>query len=150
MTFLKAEDVITGKQARAFATINSQVEELFYAKSIEAKIEKNKTDVPILGKMNVGKKSTGWSGSGTLTVYYVTSLFRSLMLKYIKTGKDFYFDLQITNEDTTSSIGKQTTVLKNCNLDSVIIASFDASSDDAMEEELPFTFEDADILDKFK
>ncbi|EHQ88288.1 phage tail tube protein [Desulfosporosinus youngiae] len=150
MAFMKSEDVITGKQARAFATINGQVEELFYAKSIEATIEKTKTDVPILGRMNVAKKSTGWSGSGTLTVYYVTSLFRSLMLKYIKTGKDFYFDLQITNEDTTSSIGKQTTVLKNCNLDSVIIASFDASSDDAIEEELPFTFEDADILDKFK
>lgn len=150
MAFMKSEDVITGKQARAFATINGQVEELFYAKSIEAKIEKTKTDVPILGRMNVAKKSTGWSGSGTLTVYYVTSLFRTLMLKYIKTGKDFYFDLQITNEDTTSNIGKQTTVLKNCNLDSVIIASFDASSDDAIEEELPFTFEDADILDKFK
>ncbi|EHQ92094.1 phage tail tube protein [Desulfosporosinus youngiae] len=149
MPFMKSEDAIIGKQARAFATINGRVEELFYAKSIEATIEKTKTDIPILGRMNVAKKSTGWSGSGTLTIYYVTSLFRALMLDYIKTGRDFYFDLQITNEDPTSSVGKQTTVLKRCNLDSVIIASFDASSDDAIEEEMPFTFEDADLLDQF-
>lgn len=71
------------------------------------------------------------------------------MMEYIKTGKDFYFDLQIVNEDPASTVGKQTSVLKDCNLDSVVAAAFDATSDDPLEEELPFTFDDFDLLDQF-
>ncbi|MEM5816899.1 MAG: phage tail tube protein, partial [Desulfitobacterium hafniense] len=112
-------------------------------------IEKNKADVPILGRTNVGKKAAGWTGSGTLTIYYITSLFRQLMIDYVKTGRDFYFDLQIVNEDPASGVGKQTIVLKGCNLDSVTAASFDITSDDPLEEEMPFTFEDIDMLDQF-
>lgn len=149
MTFFRSQDAISGKMARAYATINGRIEELFYAKSIEATIEKNKVDVPVLGRTTTPQRSTGWSGSGTLTIYYVTSLFRQLMVEYVKTGKDFWFDLQIVNEDPVSSAGKQTVVLKNCNLDSVVIAQFDATSDDMLEEEMPFTFDDVEILDSF-
>lgn len=147
--FFREGDAISGKQAKAFATINGRVEELFYAKSLEATIEKNKVDVPVLGRTNTPQRSSGWSGTGTMTVYYVTSLFRQLMIDYVKTGRDFWFDLQIMNEDPVSSTGKQTTLLKGCNLDSVVIAQFDSTSDDMLEEEMPFTFSDADLLDQF-
>ncbi len=149
MAFMNERNAVSGKQAKAFATINGRVEELFYAKSLDATIEKKKSDVPVLGKTNVGKKTAGWSGSGTLTVYYVTSLFRELTLEYIKTGRDFYFDLQVINEDTSSNNGKQTAVLKNCNLDKITAAKFDGTSDDMLDEELSFTFDDYDLLDSF-
>lgn len=147
--FMNERDALSGKQAKAFVTMNGRVEELFYAKSLEAKITKKKTDVPVLGKTNVGKRSAGWDGTGTLTIYYVTSLFRSLMLDYVKNGTDFYFDLQIINEDPQSGAGKETKILKNCNLDEVIAAKFDAASDDLLEEELPFTFGDYELLNEF-
>ncbi|MNW41166.1 Phage-like element PBSX protein XkdM [compost metagenome] len=147
--FFRETDAISGKQAKAYATIDGQVEELFYAKSLEATIEKNKVDVPVLGKTNTPQRSAGWSGSGTLTIYYVTSKFRQLMRAYIQTGQDFWFDLMIVNEQPGSGTGKQTTFLKGCNLDSVIAARFDATSDDMLEEELPFTFNDYDIKDQF-
>lgn len=147
--FFRESDAISGKQARAYITINGQREELFYAKSLEATLEKNKIDVPILGKANTPQRSAGWSGSGTLTIYYVTSVFRRLMIEYAKTGRDFWFDLQVVNEDPQSSAGKQTIVLRNCNLDSIVITQFDATSDDMLEEELPFTFSDVDMLDQF-
>lgn len=143
------KDALSGKQAKAYATINGRVEELFYARSLEATITKNKTDVPVLGKTNVGQKPTGWSGSGTLNIYYITSLFRQLMLEYIKTGRDFYFDLQVVNEDPDSDAGRQTVVLKNCNLDEVSAAQFDITSDEPMNEDMPFTFTDYEILDDF-
>ena len=149
MTFFRENDAISGKQAKAYATINGRVEELFYAKSIEATIEKNKVDVPVLGKTNTPKRSAGWSGSGTMTIYYVTSVFRQLMRNYIKTGQDFWFDLQITNEQPGSFAGRQTALLMECNLDSVIAARFDATSDDMLDEEMPFTFNDYDILEEF-
>jgi len=149
MTYFRETDAISGKQAKAYVTINGRVEELFYAKSIEATIEKNKVDVPVLGKANTPQRSAGWSGSGTLTMYYVTSTFRQLMRNYIKTGQDFWFDLMVTNEQPGSSTGRQTTTLKGCNLDSVIAARFDAASDDMLEEELPFTFHDFELDEQF-
>lgn len=148
MAFFRADDTISGKEAKAQININGQIEDLLYAKSAEATFEKKKTEVNTLGKRGTQSKATGWSGTGTMTVYYATSLFRKLATQYIKTGKDFYFDLIITNEDPGSSIGKQTTVLYNCNIDSVILAKFDVESE-VLEEEIPFTFDDADILDEF-
>ena len=149
MVFFREIDAISGKHATATAVIDGRKEELFYAKSLEATIEKNKVDVPVLGKTNTPQRSTGWSGSGTLTIYYVTSLFRRLMVEYVKTGRDFWFDLMVVNEDPNSSAGRQRVVLKGCNLDSIVIAKFDATSDDMLDEELPFTFSDVDLLESF-
>jgi hypothetical protein len=149
MAFFREMDAISGKHAKAYATINGDVQELFYAKSLEATIEKNKVDVPVLGKTNTPQRGAGWSGSGTLTVYYVTSKFRQLMRDYIKTGQDFWFDLMIINEQPGSSTGRQVIKLIGCNLDSIIAARFDASSDDMLEEELPFTFHDFDVDEQF-
>ncbi|MFC6334293.1 phage tail tube protein [Paenibacillus septentrionalis] len=149
MSYFMEKDAISGKHARAYVKIGDRREELFYAKSLEATIEKNKVDVPVLGKTNTPQRSAGWNGTGTLTVYYVTSVFRELMSEYIKTGKDFWFDLIVMNEQPGSSTGKQTVVLENCNIDSVIAARFDASSDDMLEEEMPFTFNGYQIQDTF-
>lgn len=148
MGFFKAGDTISGQEARAYITVNGRNEELFYAKKIESKVEKQKTEIKTLGKRGTQNKAAGWKGTGTLTVYYATSLFRELMLKYMKQGVDTYFDLAVTNEDPTSNIGKQTIVLKDCNLDEVSMALFDVDSE-VLEEDMSFTFEDADMLDKF-
>lgn len=148
MAYLKAGDTISGKEGRAYATINGQVEEMFYIKSLEAKIEKQKTEVRTLGRRGTQHKATGWSGSGTMTIYYVTTLFRQLMLEYIKTGRDVYFDVTVVNEDPTSSIGRQTVVLKGVNLDNTILAKLDVDSE-VLDEDIDFTFDDVDILDRF-
>lgn len=149
MGFLRADDTISGKEGRAYATINGRVEEMFFIKQLEATIEKEKAEVKTLGRRGTQHKATGWSGSGSMTIYYVTTLFRQLMLDYIKTGKDTYFDVTIVNEDPTSSIGRQTVVLKNVNLDSVIVAKLDTESD-ALDEDVDFTFDDVDVLDSFR
>lgn len=149
MAFFREQDAISGKMARAYATVNGAVEELFYARTGEATAEKNKVDVPVLGRTNVASRAAGWNGTGTLNMYYVTSLFRELMIRYIKTGEDFYFDLMIVNEQPGSNAGKQTIVLKNCNVDSMILTQFDITTDDMLEEEIPFTYSDADMPDTF-
>ncbi len=149
MTYFNSNDAISGKQAKAFATINGDVEELFYAKSLESTIEINKVDVPVLGRTNTPSVPSGWTGSGTLTIYYVTSTFRQLVRDYVKKGTPFYFDLQVVNEDPASDIGKQTALLKDCSIDSIIAAKFDNTTDDKMDEEIPFTFNDYDLLDNF-
>ena len=139
MSYLKAGDTISGQEAVAKMTIKN---------SDEATCEIEKTDVKTLGKRGAQHKPNGWSGSGKMTVYYVTSLFRNMALQYIKTGIPVYFDIMVSNNDPASSVGPQTTVLKNCSLDSVILAKFDVESE-VMDEDLDFTFDDADILDSF-
>jgi hypothetical protein len=58
--------------------------------------------------------------------------------------------MQITNEDITASdIGKQTIILYDCNLDSVILAAFDADSDDTLTESMDFTAERFEIETEF-
>jgi hypothetical protein len=149
MSLFEAQDTISGKEGRAFTTINGVVEDLFYLKTLEATITKNKTVVRVVGKRNDHHKSTGWGGAGTFMIHYMTSKFRSQLNDYIKNGTDTYFDVQIVNDDPASSVGKQTTVLKNCNIDSVIAGKLDSDTDDPLDEEIPFTFEGYEVLDEF-
>ena len=116
---------------------------------VEAKFEKSKSEVPILGKLGKGNKSTGWKGTGSCTLHYNTSVFRQLMLNYKETGEDIYFDMQITNEDPTSAVGRQTIILKDCNINGGILAKFDADSE-YLDEDIDFTFEDFSIPETFK
>ena len=115
---------------------------------LEAKVEKTKTEVPILGKTGKGNKSTGWKGSGSATFHYNTSIFRELLERYKRTGEDIYFDIEVTNEDPTSSVGLQTVNLINCNIDGGILAKFDAGGE-YLDEDMDFTFEDFEIPNKF-
>ncbi|MEK4977206.1 phage tail tube protein [Bacillus sp. FSL K6-6540] len=147
--FLKAQDTISGQEGRAYLTYQNRNYEMFYIKTLEASVEKNKSEVRTLGRRGVQHKSTGWTGSGTMTIYYVTSFFRQIMYDYIKSGRDAYFDVTVTNEDPSSTIGAQTVTLKGVNLDSVIMASLDTESE-ALEEEVSFTFDDVDMGQSFQ
>lgn len=149
MKTLNAPDAISGKEGRAYAKINGNNEELFFAKAIEANIEKSKSEVKSIGKRMTGHKVTGLNGTGSMTLYYLTPLFRNLLAEYKKTGVDLYFDLVVENDDPASSAGKQTVLLIGCNLDSTVLAKLDGDSDDPLEEDADFTFEDFDILTPF-
>ncbi len=149
MKTLNAPDTISGKEGRAYAKINGNNEELFMAKTIEANVEKNKSEIKAIGKRMTGHKTTGANGSGSMTLYYLTPLFRDMIKQWKETGVDIYFDMVIENDDQESSAGKQSTLLIGCNLDSVVLAKLDGDSDDALDEDVDFTFEDFDILTVF-
>ena len=145
---MNAKDAVSASLAECFVTIEGQRYNFMQCINLEAKFEKTKTEVPILGKTGKGNKSTGWSGSGSATFHYNTSIFRELMLRYKDTGEDVYFDIQITNGDPTSGAGSQTVVLKDCNIDGGILTKFDADAD-YLDEDMDFTFEDFEIPQKF-
>ena len=71
-----------------------------------------------------------------------------MAISYIKKGKPVYFDIVVENSDPGSSIGTQTVVLKNCSLDSSVVAKFDVDTD-VLDESMNFTFDDVDMLDEF-
>lgn len=146
---MNARDSVSSKLAKCYVTIDGKRYNFMQAIDVEAKIEKTKVEVPILGKTGYGNKATGWKGTGSATFHYNTSIFRRLLLNYKNTGEDIYFDMEIINEDPTSSVGRQSIILIDCNIDGGVLAKFDAKGD-YLEEDWDFTFEDFKMPEEFK
>ena len=66
----------------------------------------------------------------------------------MKNGVDTYFELLLTNEDPTGDAGRQTVLLKEVNIEEMLIGKIDVE-EAAMEEEMKFTFGGVELLDKF-
>ena len=145
---MNARDSISAAEAECYVTIGNDRIYLMQVINLEASVEKTKTEVPIMGRTGKGNKATGWKGTGSATIHYNTSVFRKLLYQYKETGEDIYFDIQITNEDPTSHVGRQTVILKDCNLDGGIIAKMDADAE-YLDEEFDFTFEDLEMPEEF-
>ena len=145
---MNARDSISAAEAECYVTIGNDRIYLMQVINLEASVEKTKTEVPIMGRTGKGNKATGWKGTGSATIHYNTSVFRKLLYQYKENGEDIYFDIQITNEDPTSHVGRQTVILKDCNLDGGIIAKMDADAE-YLDEEFDFTFEDWEMPEEF-
>lgn len=143
------KDTVSAALAECFIKIGTRRYNFMQAINVEVKFEKTKTEVPILGKTGKGNKAVGWKGTGSATFHYNTSIFRQMMLDYKNTGEDTYFEMQITNEDKGSAVGRQTIVLMDCNIDGGILAKFDADGE-YLDEEMDFTFEDFSMPESFK
>lgn len=148
MQSMNAKDAVSASLAECFVTIEGNRYNFMQAINLEASREKTKSEIPILGRTGKGNKTTGWKGSGSATFHYNTSIFREQLYRYKETGQDVYFDIQITNEDPTSSVGRQTIILKDCNVDGGILAKFDADAE-YLDEDLDFTFEDWEMPEQF-
>lgn len=150
MKMLNAPDTISGKEGRAYVKLNGNNEELFFAKSVEVKFEKTKSQVKSIGRRMVGHKTTGGEGTGSMTLYYMTPIFRDMVTQWKRTGKDIYFDMVVENDDPETSAGKQTLLVLGVNLDSSILGKLDGDSDDPLDEDADFTFEDFEYLTPFE
>ena len=107
---MRAQDAISAKLAECFVTIEGKRYNFMQMIDFEAKVEKNKNEIPILGQTGAGNKGAGWSGTFSGTAHYNQSILRGLLLRYKKTGEDVYFDIQVSNYDPTSAAGKQTII----------------------------------------
>ncbi|MCQ2581859.1 MAG: phage tail tube protein [Alphaproteobacteria bacterium] len=145
---MNAKDAISGSLAECYITINGNRYNFMQIIDFESSVEKNKTEVPILGKTGKGNKANGWSGTFSGTAHYNQSIMRNLLYQYKETGEDTYFEIMVTNEDPTSAVGMQTVILKGCNLDGGVLAKFDANAD-YLDEDISGTFEDFEIPQKF-
>lgn len=115
----------------------------------ESKWDLNISDVPILGKVGMGHKTAGGKGSWSGKAHYNQSLIRAVADEYQKTGVMPYFEIQVSNEDPTSAVGRQTIIHNDCLFDSVVLAKFQAG-EEILEEDLSGTFESWDMPERFK
>lgn len=147
---MQARNAVSAKMAECYVTIDGNRYNFMSAINLKVTFEKNKTEIPILGRMNRGHKATSSSITGSAEFHLNTSIWRELAYRFQETGEDLYFEMQITNEDITASdIGRQTIILYGCNFDSVTLAAFDADSDDVLTESMDFTAERFEMPEKY-
>lgn len=147
--YMLSKDSMGASLAECFITIGSKRYNCFNMINFEANFNKSKTKIPILGKTGKGNKATGWDGDFKATIHYNTSIFREMMYQFKETGEDVYFEIQVTNEDPSSSAGRQTVNFYGCNIDGGTLAKFDADGE-YLDEEVDGTFDDFEIPEKFK
>jgi hypothetical protein len=79
---MNAKDAVSASLAECYVTIEGNRYNLMQAIKLEAKVEKTKSEVPILGKTGKGNKATGWKGTGSATFHYNMPIFRRLLKRY--------------------------------------------------------------------
>ena len=121
---MNAKDAVYGSLAECFITIDGNRYNFMSLTEFESMFEVNSKDVPILGKVGKGHKPAGGNGTWKGTAHYNQSIFRKIADQYQKTGVMPYFEIQVTNEDPTSSVGRQTIIHHDCLCDKFTLAKF--------------------------
>lgn len=145
---LQTGDVINSKDAMVTATINGRVIPLIECTDFEAKIEKNKEDVQVLGTHWKHHKVTSIEGTGSLEGYLISSMWLKYALPYINGGAELYFNVTVDIEDKSSRTGKQTVQLTDVSLDDIPIADIKAD-DSVLDWKSDFTFEGVQLINEF-
>lgn len=123
-------DAPSAKLATAYVTIDGNRYALLMAKNFEGKMNVETKEVPTLGRTVKGVKAVGASIKFSMTVYKVTEIFDELVERYKNTGLLPTFDLQVSNEDPATSIGRSTKIYTDCVIDGdVLLSMFDADGD---------------------
>ena len=147
-TVMNAKDAVYGSLAECFVTIGDNRYNFMSLTEFESQWEVNVTEVPILGKVGMGHKAAGGKGTWSGTAHYNQSIFRKIADAYQKTGVMPYFEIQVTKEDPTSAVGRQTIIHHDCLCDTFTLAKFQAG-EELLEEDLSGTFESWDMPESF-
>lgn len=128
--YMPANDAPSAKLATCFVTINSRRYAMLMAKDFEANMNIETKEVPTLGRTVKGVKPTGATIKFKMTVHKCTEIFDEVVETYKNTGLMPTFDIQVTNEDPATSVGKSTKVYTDCTLDGdVLLSMFDADGE---------------------
>lgn len=89
-----------------------------------------------MGCLVTGKKAVGLSLPIKMTIYKCTEIFDDVVETFKKTGVMPLFDVQVSNEDPSSSVGRSTKVYNEVSLDGDVLLSLAGSGDDFIEQEI--------------
>ena len=98
-TIMNAKDAVSASLAECFVTIGDNRYNFMQAINLEANFEKNKTEVPILGKTGKGNKATGWKGKGSAVILKDCNMDGGLLAKFDADAEYLDEDMDFTFED---------------------------------------------------
>ena len=130
MSYMPFNDAPSAKLATCFVTIGTRRYAMLMAKDFEGKMNVETKEVPTLGRTVKGVKPFGATIKWKMTVYHCTEIFDEVVEQYKNTGLMPTFDIQVTNEDPASSVGRSTKIYTDCIIDGdVLLSMFDADGD---------------------
>ena len=133
---MATNDAPVAKFAEVFVTLNGKRYAMLMCKNFEGKASISNQDVPRMGSIIMGKKPTSVELSFTMTIYQCTEIFDDVLDTFIKTGVMPTMDIQTSNEDPATSMGRTTKVYNDCVLDGEVLLSLAGSEDDFIEQEI--------------
>ena len=117
--YLLARDTLNGAEGKITITRAEKNIEVAGMKNIKTLASIQTSDMKTIGTRKVQKKANGGAQTGTGKVYFGSNgsnLFTDLVLQYINTGVMEEFDITITNDDPTSTVGNQIVGYYGCQL----------------------------------
>lgn len=147
--YTKIKDLVTGNEGSAYITVDGQNRYFFELSKIEANIEFTVVAKKLFGHRMKQHKVVGAEGKGSLTMYNVSPAALEIYQRYVKEGKTPAISIQTTNEDTGSTIGRRTVVMRDIILAKVPVVFLDDSSEDLNTTDCDFTFDDLDDLESY-
>lgn len=147
--YTKISDLVTGNEGSAYITVDGENRHFFELSKIDASIEFTVIAKKLLGHRMKQHKVVGAEGKGTISMYNVSPAALAIYNQYIKEGKTPEISIQTTNEDTGSTIGRRTVVMRSCILAKVPVVYLDDESEDLNKFDTDFTFDDLDDIESY-
>lgn len=117
MVIATARDTVIGTEGSIIVTMNDGVSyTLAHVTNLEVDTDTGLLEMTFPGSTSKSYRPGIKEHSGSFTISYMTSLFRSKLDEAEREGKPFVFNIQVTNEDRTSkdTIGKQRIIFRDC------------------------------------
>ena len=120
MAYLLAKDTLNGAEGSIVVTRDGKNYVVAGMRNITPNAEIHSSGMRVIGARTVQYKPKGGKLTGTGNIYYGTNLWTDMVLEYIQTGVMPEFDIQITNNDPTTSVGSQVMAYYGCHLTGTI------------------------------
>lgn len=146
---MRQEYAAAKKQATCYGTIDGNRYELFFARNFEGKVNVVTKEVPMLGRVMNGRKATGAEGKFKLTIYRITDKFTEMVLEYLDTGILPEFELQVTEDDPSTPMGRSTKIYSDCMIDGEVLISVFDDSGDFIEQTIEGYYFDVKMPEKY-
>lgn len=149
MAYLLAKDTVNGAEGSVVVTRNGRNYVIAGMRNIRPTGNIQTEKMRVIGTRKIQDKPNGVELTGAGNIYYGFDLFREMALNYIHTGVMEEFDIQITNNDPTTSLGTQVMAYYGCHLTGEIPLSILNSDETMMNYDFNFAYTDVQMLQGF-
>lgn len=150
MSYLLVKDTVNGAEGRVYITQNGRSVEVAGMNNIQANAEIQSNEMKVIGTRTIQSKNSGAKLTGKGNIYYGTNLFTDMVLQYINTGVMPEFDIQITNNDKSTTLGSQVMAFYGCTLTGTIPLAILDDEEKMMKYDFEFAYTRVARLEAFK
>lgn len=133
---MNTQDAVSANWAECFVTLDGIRHTMLMAKQFEGKASVNTKEVYKLGNPVIGHKAQTVALAFSMTIYKCTEVFDDVVDRFIKTGVMPTFDIQTSNDDPATTIGRSTKIYNGCVLDGDVLLSMFNSEGDFVEQSI--------------